>query len=184
MHDPRPISRRGHAATDYSYVPTVMAAPSFVGFEDVPVAARLARTYAGIIATSTFFTRAEWGVVPVMPYRYHVTIDAAVGAAALASPWVFGFERHERARNTFVVMGLVGLAVGLLSEPAEGDAPRQNRPAGVLNWGSDRAGRYDPAAPPPTAPPSCPNCPTASSSSPPPPRSCTSPTRPRTPGKS
>ena len=119
MHDPRPISRRGHAATDYSYVPTVMAAPSVVGFEDVPVAARLARTYAGIIAASTFFTRAEWGVVPVMPYRYHVAIDAAVGAAALASPWVFGFERHERARNTFVVMGLVGLAVGLLSEPAE-----------------------------------------------------------------
>ena len=121
----RPVTRREHAATDYSYVPGVLAAPALVGFGDDPVPARLARTYAGVIAVSTFFTRAEWGVVPVMPYKYHLAIDAAVGAAALASPWVFGFGRNARARNTFLAMGVMGLCAGLLSEPTEMPAGRR-----------------------------------------------------------
>ena len=119
------ISRRRHAATDYSYVPAVLAAPAVMGFEDDPVPANLARTYAGVIALSTVFTRAEWGPVPVMAYRDHLAIDAAVGAAALVSPWVFGFEHNRAARNTFLAMGVMGLCAGLLSDPREMPARRR-----------------------------------------------------------
>ena len=115
----QPISRRAHAATDYSYVPAVAMAPELVGFDDDPLPANLARGFAGAIAVSTFFTRAEWGVVRVMPYKAHVTLDFAAGVAALAAPWAFGFADNPRARNTFVAMGVTGILVGLLSRPEE-----------------------------------------------------------------
>ena len=116
----RPISRRQYAATDYSYVPLVSLAPGLVGFEDsAPTAARLCRVASGAIAVSTLFTRAEWGTFKVLPYKAHLAIDAAVGAFALGAPWLFGFAGDQRARNTFVAMGLMGLSAGLLSRPNE-----------------------------------------------------------------
>ena len=115
----KPISRRQHAATDYSYIPLVSLAPGLAGFEDEPTAARLCRIASGTIAASSLLTRAEWGTVKVMPYKAHLAIDAALGAFSLAAPWLFGFARNRRARNTFLAMGLAGLSAGLLSRPNE-----------------------------------------------------------------
>ena len=115
----KPISRRQHAATDYSYIPLVSLAPGLAGFEDEPTAVRLCRIASGTIAVSSLLTRAEWGTVQVMPYRAHLAIDAALGAFALAAPWLFGFAGHRRARNTFLAMGAAGLSAGLLSRPNE-----------------------------------------------------------------
>ena len=55
----------------------------------------------------------------MIPYKGHLAIDAALGAFALAAPWVFGFAGHRRARNTFLAMGMAGLSAGLLSQPSE-----------------------------------------------------------------
>ena len=116
----KPISRRQHAATDYSYIPLVSLAPGLAGFEDdEPTAARLCRVASGAIAVSSLLTRAEWGTVKVMPYRAHLAVDAALGAFALAAPWLFGFAGNPRARNTFLAMGAAGLSAGLLSRPSE-----------------------------------------------------------------
>ena len=116
----KPISRRQHAATDYSCVPLVSLAPGLAGFKDsAPTAARLCRVASGVIAVSTLFTRAEWGTFKVMPYKAHLAVDAAVGAFALAAPWLFGFAGDRRARNTFLAMGAAGLSAGLLSRPNE-----------------------------------------------------------------
>lgn len=115
----QPISRREHGWTDYSYIPGVLAAPRLVGFADDSTPARLTRAFAGAIAVSSFFTRAEWGAVKVMPYTAHLALDAGVGALALAAPWLFGFADDRRARNTFLAMGVVGLLAGLLSRPEE-----------------------------------------------------------------
>ena len=116
----KPISRRQHAATDYSYVPLVSLAPGLVGFkDDAPTAVRLCRVASGVIAVSTLLTRAEWGTFKVMPYKAHLAIDAAVGAFALGAPWLFGFAGDRRARNTFLAMGAAGLSAGLFSRPNE-----------------------------------------------------------------
>lgn len=113
--DPHPIPRRYHWPADYSFVPIVAAAPDLFGFSDHKTAATLARIFSGATLVSSLFTRAEWGVVKVIPYKAHVAFDFASGLAALAMPWVAGFADHRRARNTFLVMGVVGVTVGLLS---------------------------------------------------------------------
>jgi hypothetical protein len=58
-------------------------------------------------------------MIRIIPYKAHLTIDLVSSIAALAVPWLFGFSRNERARNTFLTMGVSGIIVGLLSEPEE-----------------------------------------------------------------
>jgi hypothetical protein len=115
----QPISRKRHGIADYSYIPSVIAAPNLARFADDTTPARLSRAFAATSLANTFFTRAEWGVVKVLPYKAHLTVDAISGVAALAAPWMFGFSRDRRARNAFLAMGLTTLAVTLLSRPEE-----------------------------------------------------------------
>lgn len=119
----QPISRRQHGFTDYSYIPAVLAAPRLAGFEDNRTAVRMTRVAAGAIALSSVLTRAEWGLVKVMPYRAHLALDAANGLFQAAVPWLFGFAGDRRARTTFLAMGAVGLLAGTLSRPDDMPAP-------------------------------------------------------------
>lgn len=115
----KPISRRQHAFTDYSYVPLVASAPDLLGFKDEKTAATLCHVLSSTILVSSLFTRAEWGAIPVMPYKAHLAIDTLGGLTALTAPWVFGFAKNKKARNTFLVIGVFGLIAGLLSKPDE-----------------------------------------------------------------
>lgn len=120
----KPISRPMHGFSDWSYIPIVAAAADLFDFRDEPAAVAATRACSGAVLLSTLFTRAEWGLFRTMSYRNHLNVDAAVGAFALAAPWLFGFSGHARARRTLVTMGLLGLANGLLlSRPEEMPTP-------------------------------------------------------------
>ena len=82
----KPLSRAQHGFTDWSYVPTMAAAPDLMGFRDEPTATALTRVCAGTILLSSVFTRAEWGLIRAMPSKGHLAIDAAVGAFTLTAP--------------------------------------------------------------------------------------------------
>ena len=118
------ISRKQHGVADYTYVPAVMAAPNLAHFASDTTPARLSRGFAAASLVNTLLTRAEWGVVKVLPYKAHLAFDAASGVAALAAPWIFGFSSDRRARNTFLAMGVTALIVTLLSRPEEMSARR------------------------------------------------------------
>ena len=113
------ISRRQHAFTDYSYVPLVAAAPDLVGFKEEKAATTLCYVLSTTVLVSSLFTRAEWGVIRVMPYKAHLAIDTLGGLTAFTAPWLFGFAKNRKARTTFLVMGVFGLLAGLLSKPDE-----------------------------------------------------------------
>ena len=115
----KPISRRQHAFTDYSYVPLVASAPDLVGFRDEKAATILCHVLSSTVLISSLFTRAEWGPIRVMPYKAHLAIDTVGGLTALTAPWLFGFAKNRKARNTFLAMGVFGLIAGLLSQPEE-----------------------------------------------------------------
>ena len=115
----KPISRKQHGFTDYSYIPTVAAAPYLFDFEDEEIAKLLTRVQSGGILLSSLLTRAEWGLFKLMPYQAHLILDASVGVFSLAAPWLFGFSKNKKARNTFLVMGLVGISAGLFSQREE-----------------------------------------------------------------
>lgn len=118
----QPITRAQHGAIDWAYVPAVAAAPSLAKFSGDSTPARLARIVSGTALASTLFTRFEAGLVRIIPFKVHLGLDVAMSALALGAPWLFGFAKDARARNTFVGIGLLGLVVGALTQPK--DMPR------------------------------------------------------------
>jgi hypothetical protein len=108
---PRPL----HGVADYLYVPAVAAAPALFRFAHDRTPARLARLISGGVLVSTLVTRAEWGVFKAMPYKTHLALDFSAGVGAMALPWLAGFARDRRARNTFLVIGAISVVASLLS---------------------------------------------------------------------
>jgi len=115
----KPITRVQHGFTDYSYIPLVSSAPHLVGFTDNKMASTLCYVLSSSILASSLVTRAEWGVFKVMPYKAHLVLDTLGGLTALTAPWLFGFAKNRKARNTFLAAGIFGLMAGLLSKPEE-----------------------------------------------------------------
>ena len=115
----QPISRCQHGFADYSYVPLVAAAPSVVGFTKEKTATTLCYVLSSGVLASALFTRAEWGAIRVIPFKTHLMLDAVSSGAALVAPWMFGFAKNRKARNTFLAIGAVGLLASLLSKPEE-----------------------------------------------------------------
>jgi hypothetical protein len=116
----KPISRALHGPlADYPFVAFTAAAPNLAGFQDEKTATLLCRALSGTALLASLLTRAEWGVFRVLPFKLHLTLDALTGVLALGAPWLFGFSKNSRARNTFLALGIFGLVGGLLSEPEE-----------------------------------------------------------------
>lgn len=115
----KPISRQMHGVADYLYAPLTFTAPQLVGFEDEDNAVAACQALgAGVMAT-TMLTRAEWGLCKIIPFKVHLGLDVAVSLFTLAAPWIFGFSKNTKARNTFLVMATVGSVVTALSKPEE-----------------------------------------------------------------
>ncbi|WP_439620690.1 SPW repeat domain-containing protein [Gemmata sp.] len=118
------LPREAHGVGDVAAVPLVAAAPLLAGFADHPTPARLALLLSGGLLGLSLLTRSEWGAVPALSFRRHLDLDVRTGAAAAASPWLLGFSRDTRARNTFLALG-AGLALaGLLTRRDEMPAGR------------------------------------------------------------
>lgn len=109
------IKRSQHGIADFAYAPLVWMAPRIAGFKYLPQANAACKGAAAGALTYALLTDAEWGIAKWIPYKAHLAIDFAVGAASFAAPWILGVQRHKGARNTFLLMGAVSLVVGVLS---------------------------------------------------------------------
>jgi hypothetical protein len=115
----KPISRQVHGILDYSAAPLVAAAPALIGFSDNKNASLLSYVLGGGILALTACTRAEWGLVKSVPFKTHLTLDLVTALTSLSAPWLLGFSKNKKARNTFLAIGATLLATGLLTEKQE-----------------------------------------------------------------
>jgi len=113
------ISRKGHGFIEAVYAPLMAAAPELFDFEDEKTAKLLSRIQAGSAVASALLTRAEWGLVRIVPFKTHLTIDVGLGMFSLAAPWLFGFSKNTKARNAFLAMGASAIMASLLTERKE-----------------------------------------------------------------
>lgn len=109
------IKRSQHGIADYAYAPLVWMAPRIAGFSRLPQANLACKAASVGALTYSLLTNAEWGAAKLIPYKAHLAIDFAIGAASLAAPWMLGVQQNKRARNTLLLMGAVSLVVGILS---------------------------------------------------------------------
>ena len=115
----KPITRLQHGVIDYTYSAVVAVLPELVDFKETKSATMLCRTLAAGALTYSLLTKAEWGAIKVIPFKTHLLIDITTSLFALGAPWVFGFSKNTRARNTLVSVGLAGLTASLLTQADE-----------------------------------------------------------------
>ncbi len=90
--DPRFVTKTVHAYLDYPVALSLIVAPYLLGLGDShPVAGWLAAATGVAALLLTLFTDHKLGVFRVLPYGFHLAVDAVVGAGFLLAPVVFGF---------------------------------------------------------------------------------------------
>lgn len=115
----KPISRKAHGFAEYAFVPLSSAAPELFSFTDEPRAKQLCRTIGAGVMLSALVTRAEWGVVKIVPFKTHLLVDFSLGIFALAAPRLFGFSHSRNAARTFLALGITSLVIPLLTQNKE-----------------------------------------------------------------
>ncbi|UWQ24649.1 hypothetical protein K3553_17150 [Leisingera aquaemixtae] len=115
------VTRTIHAYLDYPVAAALMGLPFLLGLgESNPLALWLS-VATGIAAfVLTLLTDHHLGLVRVLPYKLHLTVDLIVGLAFLAAPFVFGFTGLDSA--FYLLNGAAVVAVISLSAPEEAEA--------------------------------------------------------------
>ncbi len=114
----RILSTRAHGMIGSLAIAAALNAPALLRLEDVPASARALRLWgAGAIAV-TALTDFELGVVRALPMPAHLALDALVGPALGAAPWLLGSARA--GRRHWLPHALVGgteFLLALLTKP-------------------------------------------------------------------
>lgn len=116
------ISPTNHGYLDYATVVLFLLAPSLFGLSGLP--AMLAYGLAAVHLAVTLATDFPSGVVKIIPFTLHGWIERLVGPLLVLIPFILGFSDQEAARNFYVFIGIVIIAVGLLTD-YEGTASQQ-----------------------------------------------------------
>ncbi|WP_027235847.1 SPW repeat domain-containing protein [Leisingera caerulea] len=114
------VTRTIHAYLDYPVAAALMGLPFLLGLgESNPLALWLSVVTGVAAFVLTVLTDHHLGLVRVLPYRLHLTVDLIVGLAFLAAPFLFGFAGLDAA--FYLLNGAAVVAVISLSAP-EGTA--------------------------------------------------------------
>lgn len=109
---PRPM----HAVLDYLWGVAHSLAPEALGFADDEAANVFSKARGGSMIGTSMITRYELGLVKLIPYNVHLLLDLSGALAAMAAPWMFGFEKNEKARNAVIGFALFELCAVVLSK--------------------------------------------------------------------
>ncbi len=115
----KPISRRFHGVLDYGYAAAIFAAPELFSFKNQPFGVVLCRAMGVATFLTSLCTRYELGLIRILPFKIHLLADGLTGIFSLSAPFLFGFGKHERARNTLLGFGVLALLVSSLTQDDE-----------------------------------------------------------------
>ena len=108
------ISLRVHGFFDYSYVVIYLAAPSVIGFSGWP--AKISYAAAVLYFLGAGLTNAPFGIIKLNPIRTHLIVELIYAIVTVTFPWLFHFASDHPVRDFYVVMGIIPIVVGLLTD--------------------------------------------------------------------
>jgi hypothetical protein len=90
--DPRFVTKTMHAYLDYPVAVSLIALPFALGLGASNPPARWIAVITGVAAIIlNFFTDHKTGVIRIIPFWAHVTVDAVVGIVFVVAPFALGF---------------------------------------------------------------------------------------------
>ena len=109
-----PIPRSVHGILDYGYAALLIAAPFLLGFTDVGAATAVSIVAGLVVLLAAAITKCfPTSVIKSLPVQGHLTLDFALVAALIASPFLFGFSDEGTPTAFFIVAAVLALLVTL-----------------------------------------------------------------------
>ncbi|MEO6004565.1 MAG: hypothetical protein ABIZ04_13755 [Opitutus sp.] len=103
-------------------------APRIFGFGNGGAEARIPVILGLMALIYSLLTRYELGLIKVIPFRSHLTLDFLSGVFLAVAPWVFGFG--DRVWAPHLVLGLFEIGAALMTKvPAIDPVPTAARSA-------------------------------------------------------
>jgi hypothetical protein len=110
----KPITPSTHGYLDYVTVTVFLLAPKLLGLDGPP--ALLSWTLAGVHLVLTLATNFPLGWRPWLPFWIHGWIERIVGPVLILIAFLPGISNAGSAFVFYVLMGLVIIAVGWLTD--------------------------------------------------------------------
>ncbi len=112
------VTKTIHAYLDYPVALGLIAMPFILGLGTVnPIAFQLSVATGVAALLLTLLTDHHLGVIKVLSYQLHLTVDFLVGLVFIAAPFIFGFAGLEAAY--YWVIGATVLVVVGLHKPED-----------------------------------------------------------------
>jgi hypothetical protein len=90
--DPRFVTKTLHAYLDYPVAVSLIVLPFALGLGSSNPAAKWLAVITGVAAiVLPFFTDHRTGVIRIIPFSFHVAVDAIVGVVFVTAPVALGF---------------------------------------------------------------------------------------------
>jgi hypothetical protein len=109
--DMKSISSTQHGYLDYLTVVVFLASPALIGMTGM--AGIIAYALAGIHLAMTLITDFPLGAAKLLPFKVHGWVERVIGPVLILLPFGFGFDAP--ARVFYIVIGVVIILVGLLT---------------------------------------------------------------------
>lgn len=111
--NPRFITKTMHAYLDYPVAAALIGLPFVLGLGSSNPLALWLSVGTGIAALLlTILTDHKTGIIRVLPYSFHLAVDALVGVVFVIAPYLFGFSGVDAAFywiNAAAVLTVVSL---------------------------------------------------------------------------
>ena len=118
-HDRRPVTTRTHGVADYAVGAVLLLVPNLLGFAHVEgPAVWVPRLIGALSILQAIITRYELGLIKLMPMKFHLFNDFAVGAFLAASPSLLRFydSANQRLWVPHLVAGIGILIITAMTE--------------------------------------------------------------------
>lgn len=107
------LSRRAHGFLDYLVGLLLILSPKLFGFDIGGAAAMLPVILGASALIYSLFTNYELGLVKLLPFKTHLTLDVMSGLVLAVSPWLFQFA--DRVWVPHLVFGLLEIGAVLMT---------------------------------------------------------------------
>ena len=110
------VTKRIHAYLDYPVAVALMSLPFLLALGSSNTLALYLSVVTGVAAlVLTLFTDHHLGVFRIIPYNGHLLVDALVGIAFVAAPFIFSFKGIDF--YYYLINGIAVLTVVSLNKP-------------------------------------------------------------------